>query len=315
MVEVSPSYNNHPSAASIKILGLIFFASAVTLAAGYFLAHSLFLYGLLGLIFFLVLFSLEVIFFSDRNHLILAVFVNALALAIPFYQSFSIELFAAWVALIVFLYLAALGGKKEMKGLMKIQTFRIVRALLWLTIAALVIFLAVALLLQSGFSLTEERTNFLVNKTLGPALRNYVPDFSASMKTEIFLNKLAENSLAANSFKYLSPLAKKQKVAESAADLRGRIEKLTGVELEPQKSVGENINKIILAKFSRLTPSAKIYWTIIVALLLWLTVKGIEAVVVLPIGLLTFLFYEFLLALNFAAIRLETRSQEVIALD
>ena len=68
-------------------------------------------------------------------------------------------------------------------------------------------------------------------------------------------------------------------------------------------------------KINTLTLEAKVYWTLIILGIIFLSVKSIEFLIVLPLTLLVFILYQLVLISNFASVDLKDRSQEIVLLD
>ncbi len=299
----------------LKAYSLVGVTTLIALLGGYLLSKGLIFVGTLVAGIFLVCFSLQIIFLGNRYHLFLAVIINSLALALFFYQAFSFYFIVALLILIGFLYLSVRRGRSEMENLMKVSIFRIVRASIGYGLTALIIFLGAALILNSQFSFTREKVDKLVDATLTPLAKRYVPDFSPEMKMETFLTKLAERNLVANKgFQALSASLKKEAIGQSVVELQRQIEGSLGAKLQLNQSVAENIYQVLLIKVGSLTPVAKLYWSLLLVGLIWLTIKSVEFLIYLPFAILVFIVYELLLALDFAKVEFEPRSKEVVLL-
>ncbi|MDP2650843.1 MAG: hypothetical protein Q8P04_01990, partial [bacterium] len=274
-------------------------------------------FGVLALLLFLSLFTLQVILLANADHYLrTAVVLNGLGWASFFYQAVSLYYFVAFGFLILFLFLAGRRGKNELGDSLKIKISRIVRSVIGLSLTAIVIFVFVSMVLAGKFTLTEEGVKQLADVLVAPVARHYVKDFSSDMETGVFFARLAERNLAANSaLKGLPSPLKSQVVNQSVTELKKNIEGYLGAEIDLHRSVSGNLYEALQFKINTLTLEAKIYWILIVLGLIFLSIKSIESLIALPLTLFVFILYQAVLISNFASVDLRDRSQEVVLLD
>lgn len=315
--QVGAGYPGSGSRALPKIYTVIGVTTLAALANSFLFSQGAIFFGVLALLFFLSLFVLQVILLANADHyLTTAVALNSLAWASFFYEAISFYYFIAFGFLILFLFLAGRRGKDELGNSLKIRISRAVRSVVGFSLTAVVIFVFVSMILTGKFTLTEEGVKQLTDALVAPVARHYVKDFSSDMETGAFFTKLAERSLGANSaLKGLPASLKGQTVSQSVAELTKEIEGYAGTKIDPGRSVSGNLYQALQVKINTLTPEAKIYWTLILLGIIFLSVKSIESLIALPLTLLVFILYQAVLISNFASVDLKDRSQEVVLLD
>lgn len=295
---------NDPTAA-LKLYSVIFITALAAFLGSYLFSQGMIFWGALLLLAFLALFALQVIFLAAVNHYLrTAVFINGLAWALFFYQAISFYFVIALVFLILFLLLAGRRGSGELGNSLKIKISRVVRAVVGLSLTAVIIFVFVSMVLAGKITLTEERTKSLVDIVLTPVVKHYVKDFTPDMETGVFFSKLAERNLVTN----------RQFINQSVTQLKQDMEGYLGTEIDLKRTVSENLYQALQFRINALTPQAKLYWAFIILGIIFLSVKSIEFLIAMPLTLVVFLLYQLALVSNFASVDLKNRSQEVIIL-
>lgn len=306
--EVETEDSRLESRIALKIYGVIFITTLAALAASFLFIQGRVALGALALLLFLALFALEVVLLaSSSRHLKIAVILNSFGWAVSFYTAISFYFVIVFGFLILFLFFAAKRGKDELRNSLKIKTSRVVRAVISLSLTALVIFIFISMVLSGELALTREKIQDLTETVISPVAKRYVKDFSPNMATGIFLERIAERNIAVSANKTL--------INNSVAELKRELESYIGTEIDLSRSVSDNLYEALQFKISALTPQAKLYWALIILGIIFLTVKSIEFLVALPLTLLVFLLYQMALAFNFASVSLEDRSQEVVILN
>jgi len=315
--QVGAGYPGSGSRALPKIYIVIGVTTLTALANSFLFSQGAIVFGVLALLFFLSLFVLQVILLANADqYLTTAVVLNSLAWALFFYEAISFYYFVVFGFLILFLFLAGRRGKDELGDSLKIKISRVVRSVIGFSLTAVVIFVFVSMILTGKFTLTEEGVKQLTDVLVAPVARHYVKDFSPDMETGVLFAKLAERSLGANSaLKGLPAPLKGQAISQSVAELTKEIEGYAGTKIDLGRSVSGNLYQALQLKINTLTPEAKVYWTLIILGIIFLSVKSIESLIALPLTLLVFILYQLVLISNFASVDLKDRSQEVVLLD
>lgn len=292
----------------LKIYTVIVIATLTALLGGYFFSHGSIFLGTLVLLVFLVFFGLQVILLGAADHyLTTAVLLNSLGWAVLFYQAISLYFLLAFAFLFSFLFLAARKGKEELANSLKISVGRVVRAVVGLSLTAVIIFIFVAMILGGVLTLTQDSIRNLTNTVISPIASRYVKDFSPDMETGEFFKRIAERNIAIASNKAL--------VNQAVAELKKKAEGYAGTQIDLRRSVEENLYQALQFKLSGLTPEAKVYWLLIILGIIFLAVKSIEFLIALPLILVSFIIYQLLLIFNFASLDFKDRSQEVVILS
>ena len=298
--------NARSGSIAFKIYSVIGITAAIALAGSYLFSRGEIFYGVLTLLVFLVLFTLQVILLANADkNLTTAVILNSVAWASFFYSAASFHFILAFGFLLLFLFLAGRRGKDELNNSLKVKVSRVVLSVVGFALAAVVIFIFVAMILIAKLDLTEERIYRLTDVVVTPIARHYVQDFTPDMETGTFFAKLAERNLVTN----------RQVINQSVAQLKQDIEGYVGTQIDLRRSVAGNLYQALQFKISNLTPQAKIYWVLIILGTIFLSVKSIEFLIVLPLIFFVFIIYQLLLAFNFVSVDLENRRQEVVLLN
>ncbi len=315
--QVGAGYPGSGSRALPKIYTVIGITTLAALANSFLFSQGAIFLGVLGLLLFLSLFVLQVILLANADrYLTTATILNSLAWASFFYEAISFYYFIAFGFLILFLFLASRRGKDELGDSLKIKTSRVVRSVAGLSLTAVVIFIFVSMVLSGKFTLNEEGVKQLTDTLVTPVAGHYVKDFSSDMETGVLFTRLAERNLAANSaLKGLPATLKEKAISQSVVELTKKVEGYADTKIDLDRSVSDNLYQVLQLKINTLAPQAKIYWTLIILGIIFLSVKSIESLIALPLTLLVFILYQAVLVSNFAAVDLKDRSQEVVLLD
>ncbi len=296
-----------PSQAVFKIYSIISLTTLTALAASFFFVQGAVSLGTIMLLLFLALFALQVVLLASAEHYLrFAIILNSLGWALPFYAAISFYFIITFGFLILFLFLAGRRGKDELDNSLKIKVSRVVRAVVGLSLTAVVIFTFVSMILAGKIALTEDKVRDLTETVVSPLAKHYVKDFSPDMPTGVFFAGIAERNIAI--------AANRAAVNQSVAELKREIENYIGAEVDLRRSVSGNLYQALQFKINTLTPQAKLYWALIILGIIFLSIKSIEFLVALPLTLLVFILYQALLVFNFASVGLKDRSQEVVIL-
>lgn len=296
------------SQAILKIYSIIFATTFISLAASFFFIQGKLFLGTLALLLFLTLFALEVVLLASvARYLRRAVILNSLGWAALFYAAISSYFVAAFGFLVLFLFLAARQGEGELNNSLKIKVGRVVRAVVGLSLTAVVIFTFVAMVSSGKLALTQEKVRELTETIVAPVAKHYVKDFSPDMETGAFFARIAERNIAI--------AANRAAVNQSVIELKSELERYIGAEIDLRRSVSDNLYQALQFKLNTITPQAKLYWAIIILGIIFLSVKSIEFLIALPLTFLVFILYQAVLVFNFASVDLKDRSQEVVLLN
>lgn len=318
MVKVSQVVGTEKSvfAPTIKAYSFTGVLAAVAFLTSFFLNKGELVAGVVFFVVFLTLFIVAAIVLPGRSHLVAGVALSAVAFALPFYSLVGSFFFTAFAALFLLSLAAALRGKWEADESLKVRPFRVARVVTGALLTGAVIFFTAVLILASGFSVKRERVDQFIEIAAAPVFeRFYGVALTPQMTTEEVLRSLVEADAAENEeFRELPPALRAQAIEESVSEIEENLEEFLGVEIDAQAPVGESAHQIIQSKLGELSPRARTYWSVVLILFVWLSVKAIEVLVYIPLALLAWLVYELLVAMGFVAVEFQTRNKEVVTL-
>ncbi len=301
--------------APFKLGGIIAVAIITLFAAGYFFNQLTFFGGIMGSIFaglFVIIFTLQVFFVKSKSLIKMVVFGQAAAFTAPFYSHISLSLGAAFLVLFFMLFLAARSGHNELENAVKIPFWGASQRVLKQSILALVTFMSVIYLF--GFGLGGEALSFFVREQYNS------PDFSFAMPIGSFLTETAEQNVrtSVSDFEVLSTSQKNALIQGTMQSLQKNIEYYLAEPLNPDESISATFNRAFANRFKSATGfelDGMRLWVLgnsALVVLIALVVKSLISIVSIPLGVLVFICYEFLLATNYAVVQLESKSREII---
>jgi len=237
-----------------------------------------------------------------------------------FYDYFSTVLIVSGI----FIFLIFVWGIRklslEMENTLKIDFFRLVKIFLSKIALGLVIMTCVfgyfLLPAGKGFLISFENFQSFVLKPNEGLLGLFIPNFSFQKSVQSVLGDLVEQKLQANPDFDKLPAAAKEIFVESTIQTQflDGLEKSLGTKISSQDSISKVIYDFLVTKFSQLNESVKNLITIGFFVILFFIIQTIFVPVKWLLSFVLFLIYMSLLAINFASIRLESRSKEVLHL-
>jgi len=278
------------------------------------LSRGLYAQGAILLVLFLTVFIVNVLLVYTKQHITIGVAANSVAFAIPFLGLFSLYFVIGFAILFFLLLGGAYRARSDMDNMVKIKFAHLVRVISRSAITAVLVFLSVVVILSSNFSVSRGSIDRVLEIS-SPVIDRFINGFNSNANTGELLADFVEAKLEKDQNYISLPLRERNLViAEQVDALIGRIEESTGVAINPEGSVSENLYEIIDTKLSSLTPKMQLYWSALLIAILWLSVQSVGFVIHIPLAALVFLIYEFLFAVKFATLQMETRSKEVISL-
>ncbi|OGI99417.1 hypothetical protein A3H53_01370 [Candidatus Nomurabacteria bacterium RIFCSPLOWO2_02_FULL_40_10] len=295
----------------------IIIATAVLFAylSSYFFRAGEVIYSPIFAALFLIVFVLQNLFIKSFNKLFLATLLEAIALSLPFYQSFSNYFVLAVLVLFVFLSKASFDSRRELEATIKVRFLRVAKLSLNPAIPTVILFLLVMLTIQ-GRVFTEEGIGTIL-RPLTPLMNRYAPTFLPSMPAGELLNDVVVANLGKEELSELNKLpswAQKQLISKSVTQLAERVGSLIGGEIDLKESITTNLLKAMTSGYSGLNSTFKALLVIGFLILFYSLLRSLTVFIYAPLALFAFVFYELLLAFNFFVIQLESRSREVITL-
>ncbi len=219
----------------------------------------------------------------------------------------ELPLIAAVTApLFLFLVSGFVIGRRALTNSVKIKFFQHGSRIMQAFATGLSLFLA--LYLAASFSVadqfvTERSIRFFLGGS-EPILRRYLPDFSLGAPVGDVLRNVAARQLP--------PGAPPALLDQAVQGLLAQIRERTGASIRASDSVLQVVTRFANDRFGSLSRNMKLVTLAVIALLIFLTVKGLAFLINWPILVVSFAFYEFLLAFRFMHLEFETVQKEII---
>lgn len=282
--------------------------------ASFFLESGRYVGGAVFIVLFLAFFVIEVLFISVKSNLAWAAVLNALVTAIPLFGLLSLYFVIGFLIFLAFLVYGALRGLKEIDNMLKINFARLVRVISTATIGGTVIFFSASVIAGSDFSINKSGIDKAIEVST-PIIEKFFDGFNGKDTAGVFLNKFVENQLKSNQqFVALSQAERREIVEAQSLELETKIEEIIGASIDKDSTVSENIYEIVDERLSTLNTREQMLLSAVLISIVWISVRGIDFLIYIPLSILVFLLYEFLFSIKFAAVQLETRSKEIISL-
>lgn len=287
------------------------------------LTPALFLYALLGTVFFLAMLLLNVFFIKSYPKIILLVLLAAAVPLAVFYPRLEPVLLGGLGVYFLFLLNASRRGYRSLENSMKVRFFLTAGAILPKAVTGLLLLFAV-LFFSRYFDLAAGNFNERFNRafisqlvTVGePAVRFFLPGFSASQPTDETLKLFVRgqiNSLVPDYERYL-PEVRERIFNETFVTFKRNLETAVG-PVDGQAPLAENLYRLLAERYlNELDGDGRFYFAVGFTVVLFLVAKGVISIFHWLIGFLAFLVFKMLLITNFGYISLENRSREFVAL-
>lgn len=255
----------------------------------------------------------------------LAAGLSVLASLAVFYDYFSTTLIIFGILVFLILIWGISRLRSELTDSLKIRFFRLTQVFLPKIALGVAILLSLFSYLlfssqassagpgQGGFPISFKNFHFLL-KPNEKLVGIFIPDFSFQKPFQIILAGLLKRQLAAKvpSFESLSASAKETMVESVIDEELAGLKKFLGAEINARDSVDKVIYDSLVKKFSQLDERVKKWIIIGIFFVLFLTIRALFIPVNWLLAIFLFLIYLFLLALNFASVKMEPRSKEII---
>ena len=280
-------------------------------------------WGAVSIVFFLIALVIETMFISQKNFLIPALILNGIALGAGFVLNFNQRTLIVLLAATVLIVWSGYAARIAADDSLKIRFFHISN--IALKGGVLAVALIAGLLFFDIFSLKPidnnnpilpqsvfDATASVFSSTIGTALGGV--DFSQSLRqvsTEALDKQIAQDpAISAN----LTPALRDQVINKAIADYQSRLLGITGVVIDPDVKLSTAIYDALLLKINALPPTTKTIVILIGAIIFLFTVAAVSPLIRPIISVISYIFYEILLALKFGDIVFENRSKETIVL-
>jgi len=297
----------------LALLGLItiyYFGHCLNLFLADFSQTRFLFPSFLALAVFLIVFFFQVVFIRTSWQINLIIFSEALVL------TFSLSSLSAFFSkpiligiFLFFLFLAfgSFSAKREINNTLKINFLTTNRVVFGGAVTAFSLLLAII----SGvifFNFLSQQT-FDFEKLITPlsGITEKILKILPSNFIRNILKGFIEQQINSDAKLKLLPEAEREKIIEDALKQMDASAILKGKEVQIfLQGLGD--------KFLNIPPQTKIYIAAALGLTIFFTLKGVGVVLTWPLTLIAFLFYELLLATNFAKISIEQTNKEVISL-
>ena len=294
----------------LALLGLItiyYFGHCLNLFLADFSQTRFLFPSFLALAVFLIVFFFQVVFIRTSWQINLIIFSEALVL------TFSLSSLSAFFSkpiligvFLFFLFLAfgSFSAKREINNTLKINFLTTNRVVFGGAVTAFSLLLAII----SGvifFNFLSQQT-FDFEKLITP-LSGITEKILPSIFIRNILKGFIEQQINSDAKLKLLPEAEREKIIEDALKQMDASAILKGKEAQAfLQGLGD--------KLLNIPPQTKVYIAVALGLTIFFTLKGVGVVLTWPLTLIAFLFYELLLATNFAKISIEQTNKEVISL-
>jgi len=241
--------------------------------------------------------------------------LDTIALLIFFYRG-DLRFVGAAAAFIVILFLwGDLTGKSALANGLEVRFFHVAIPFLKKFTTAMLLALIALYLSQSS------QGNLFVSQGSFDSFFTWASAFTANIYPGLTLNasfgQLAESiariELQTNAgFNALSPADQDALVAETADRITASFSNAMGAPVSPNEPTGNAIYDYIIAKMQSLKDQFKNWFVIVWALIVFFVIRAFGLIFYWLAALLSFIFYQILLASGFVHILGESRTHEVI---
>ena len=268
---------------------------------------------------FLVIFLLQTLFIKSRWISNLIILLEGLGAILFFLADFSLPVLSAWLLFLFFLWVADRSGKNLLENDLKFRFFHIDRKITYdaiTALAALISVLYVSTADLSGNGISKKGLESIL-KPVEPLIQRLVLDnFSFQMS----IYQLVDSAVTKQAVKQLgiSPDSvaaslKNEAINKTIADLGERATGY-GVTFKKSDSITDVVYNYIKNQLAKLPDVFRFGIPFGFGLLVFLTIKGLEAAVRWLVAIPAYLLYQILLASGFATLTLESRRKEIIIL-
>lgn len=298
-----------------KVSIIVGVTGLLSLTAGFLFRVGEFGYGMLAFVIWATILTIQCITLKYNTEILVAAVVGTAGLVLPFWGT----PFKYWGAttLIIFLLLVLTHdrGKKEAENMLKIRFSHATRPVVGLILTIGVIMITFLFAVSGETLFTLNNVNRTVDLTIAPIMSGYIKDFSSEAKFGDVLRSFAlaqiEKSPGSDE---LNDFQKQFLANQSAREMNLALAEQTNFTFNENQTVGENVHALVKEKTNNLLGEGSYWGILIIGALIFLLVKSIEIVLYIPLGLLSFMLYELLVAFGFVVVQSESRSKEIIGL-
>ncbi|MBI3046475.1 MAG: hypothetical protein HYY86_03010 [Candidatus Harrisonbacteria bacterium] len=326
---MEPSINPSLETANIDIskwkIAVVWAAGLISaLAFGYFL--RLFLGGgnqlmvlTAALVLFLIVFVLQTLFLKGGKIVYSLAALESGGLMIFFLDYFSWYWLAALAALLGFFWLAVYRGRAEIDDQMKVHFPRIekkVLAQVFTGISLLISLMYVEIAGLGNLGITQKQIDNLL-RPAEPIVQNLlIGNFSFNMTVYQFVEASMVNQLAGQlgvPINAVPAAAKSAAINQSLNALQGQAAGY-GINFRNSDTISQVVYNYLVGQIKKIPSGFRFAVPAGVALIVFLTVRGLGTIIRWLVSVPAYLVYELLLLTGFARLSLESRSREIIIL-
>lgn len=272
---------------------------------------------------FLVFFLLNTLFIKSQptSHWIIG--LEAIALLLGFYDSFSKYTFLGGLLAFVSLAAANYAGVAELRNLVKLKFWRVSKRVLPKAILASAFFAGFAYyghiqaldwIKPEQFFISESTFEKIV-APVAPAIQRFVPEFDLSINTGKFLNQIAADQVASNPAKQnLSPEQKRLLIDFTAQDLKTELGSYLGQTIDTSSTVGILLYDGFLAKLSEAPDNVRSNIPLGAAAAVFLAIVAFTWLIRWVATLIAWILFEASMAVGFSILMAESKSREIVVL-
>lgn len=273
----------------------------------------------ISLITFLIIFLLQTLFVKSRRISNLILLLESSAAILFFLPDFSLAVLSAWLFFLFFLWVADKSGKNLLENDLKFQFLHIDRKITYEAItglAALISILYISTADINGNGISKKGLESIL-KPAEPLIQRLVLDnFSFQMSvyqlTESVIIRQAVQQLGISPASVPAEL-KNEAINKTLADLRERAAGY-GMAFKNSDSITDIVYNYIKNQIAKLPEAFRFSIPFGFGLLVFFTIKGLQALIRWLVAAPAYLLYQILLAFGFAALTLESRNKEIIIL-
>lgn len=299
-----------------KLVTFVILTSIAAAVCGYFIASVTSTWSLVwqiaALSVFWLMFTLQGFFIKSRTRAVVSIAFESLMMILPvliiFWSSVSIYFFIAYAVLFGALYFAYDGARAELKNAIKIPFWRITHKILAKAVPGTIIFIFIVYAFIAGKAIVQGQGDVFTRYILVPIVRIYIPEFNDTMTINDLLQKIAERQIGSERYAELPQTERNNALQKTNDFIRSYAEIKTNVP------IGNAIYDFFANKLQSSDWFVKFYIGLTLLALVWFIIKAVALVFYLPLGAVTFLIFEILIAANFIVIQYEAKSREVVLL-
>jgi len=270
-----------------------------------------------SVVLFLVIFLLQTLFVSERWPSIFIVFLESMAILLPFIGK-SIMILSLIPIIFIFFYFSNSKGRNIVNNSLKINFWNTSKAVLPKSIVAVALLYGVItqLYLSTDKSQQFPIPPFLFNEIAlsGNFLFEKIfPGITPSLTIEeIALKSAAAKLNKVPDARLLSEPVKKQFLQQATADFYKTISSYISYDINPKLTIPDMLYQFTKEKFLKLSDQGRNIFYVVFGILVFFIFEAISWPLRILISFLAYIVFEVLLALGFGQIVFEERTKEII---